>query len=265
MTHPKVSRSVLQIFEFFSPNIRTMKALIVEDMPDIQRGIYNILEDMDRFDEIRSVYNVQDAFKLLETYKPNYVHLDINLTGNENNSDGIALLNSFGNDTAVFVYTAMGETYAYKVLERHNVLFKKYKIKGLLTLEQLINEITELINEYEKSSKGIKRIKLQKSDGSFTSIYQHEFICGASNRRNCIFYTVNQIIEVKGLLGDLINEFNSPPVLRAGKSVIVNKNFYTRDRFKLYLDKEIKKKISQLPLTIDITDAYKDFWVDGDS
>jgi len=245
-----------------------MKALIVEDMPDIQRGIYAILNEMDKFEEILLASNLKEALDKVKKFKPKYVHLDINLTGNEGNKDGLELLKSLGKDTAVFIYTAMGSSYAMDVVNNPNILFKRYvlKEKGMLSKEQLISEIKALLNAYETSPIGRKEINLKEKSGIEVSISQQDFVFASANGKSCMVYTLSQTYEVKGVLSEILEKFDSPPVRRANRSHLVNINFYLKLDAKLLNIRDPKfAKERNIAMVVDITPAYQVFWDDCNS
>jgi two-component system LytT family response regulator len=208
-----------------------IKAIIVEDMEYIRKGLISLLEQIeeDSINVIGECASIKEALVLVEACKPDLIFLDINL------SDGNAfdfLEQTKECDFKIIFITAY-EEYALEAFKQNAIdyLLKPIQADELQkAVEKVLavtsnSKVAETSNKLRNHEEGNSKIILRLSDGYQVVMLSQLLYCKSSGGYTTFFLENGKFYLSSGSLKNFEKRLNAANFFRVHKSFFVNMNF----------------------------------------
>ena len=188
--------------------------------------------------EIRALQDPHEALKLLDTYKPSLVMLDIEMPG----MNGFDFLNQAGSWDFDVIFTTAYDKYAIKairfsaldyllkpldILELQNAL-NRHIVRRNMPVQQKHDLVHNLIENVQKPESDEYRLAVSTTEGVFFYLPSEIIRCEGESNYTKFFLEDGSTLLVSHTLKDYESILNDYGFSRVHKSHLVNMKYVTR-------------------------------------
>lgn len=225
--------------------INDLIVLIVDDEPKVGEVLKTIIEKKINIGEKVIVYSassVQEAKKLIESYSPDIVFLDIHMP----EENGFELLKQVDSSTFEVVFTTAYEQYAIDAINDYNCL--KYLLKPMQ-----VEEVQSVFDKYREKEGYHYYYKILKNNSKRHIIKVEDIVFCKAADNYCEVYLLDTKYLVSKTLRAVCDKIQHKNFIRVNRSYFVNIDYVDhidRTNNKLYFKKPIL--INNEEIEIDI-------------